>query len=166
MTQTTANPEPPERTITTLDRVVSHSPRLGCVNTPTIRRSSPGWACRHVLLNFDTFHKPCLTPWRTSFVELKAAEQGWVKIVIIVPRVGHVPVLQAAQLFLRASHWRFPPRRLDGTTAGRYFALLALLLRRLFIENFMRCHHSITNKFAVDDHGILVLSGGFGKELG
>ena len=39
---------------------------------------------------------------------------------ILVPRGGHLPVPQAAPLFLHASHWRFLPSRLNVTTAGRY----------------------------------------------
>ena len=101
--------------------------------TPVSRRSFPVWACRPPL-NIDRFHQPCLLPWRTSSVWLKATEQGEVRTVIVGPRGGHLPVLQAAQLFLHASQWRVLHRQLDGTMAGRHIALLLLLCHPLFAK--------------------------------
>ena len=61
------------------------------------------------LLNFDRFHQSCLLPGRIP---------GQVKTVIPVPCGDHLP-LRTALSSLLASHWRYLPRRLDGTTAGR-----------------------------------------------
>ena len=47
-------------------------------------------------LNVDRFHQPCLLPWSIPVVELKATGQGQARTVILVPRGGHLSVLQAA----------------------------------------------------------------------
>ena len=122
MTQSISTPEPSLLTIPTFDRVVKHSLRLWMCHharEPTVlsRVSMPP-----IPLIVDRFHQPCLLPWRTPVVELKATGQGQVRAVISVPRGDHVPIPQAAG----SSSMRLTGGflcRLDGNTAGRHFAM-------------------------------------------
>ena len=59
----------------------------------------------HRLLNFDSFHQPCLFPGRIP---------GQERTVIPVSRGDHL-LLRTARSSLRASYWRYIPLRLDGT---------------------------------------------------
>ena len=86
-----------------------------------------GWAVAQPL-NFDRFHQPCLLPYA-----LAATENGWLwgrdKRGLSSP--FHVATTYPCgqpglPLRLGASNWRYLPRRLDGTTAARYFALPSL----------------------------------------
>ena len=84
-------------------------------------------SCRPLHLNVDRFHQPCLLPWR---IPLLPPIHGWLlgrdRWGLSVPRTTWRPLT----LFGKpgspsfASHWRFLPRRLDGTTAGCSFILL------------------------------------------
>ena len=66
--------------------------------------------CRPLHLNIDRFHQHCLLPGRTS----RRSEDCH-------PRTTWRPLTLFGQPGTSsfASHWRFLPRRLDGTTAGR-----------------------------------------------
>ena len=73
-------------------------------------------SCRPFHFNIDRFHQPCLLPGRTSRIGEDCR--------FPVPRGGHLPFLggqHGSSSF--ASHWRFLPRRQDGTTARRLFIL-------------------------------------------
>ena len=61
-------------------------------------------SCRPFHLNVDRFHQPRLLPGRTSGIR----------------GACRFPVPRGSSSF--ASYWRFWPRRLDGTAAGRVFS--------------------------------------------
>ena len=99
------------------DRPVTQSiatPEPGCPG-PHPRSSRPEptvlsrWSCRPSHLNTDRFHQPCLLPGRTSRIGEDCR-----------PRTAWRPLTLFGQpgSSSSASHWRFLPRRLDGTTAG------------------------------------------------
>ena len=74
-------------------------------------------SCHPFHLIIDRFHQPCLLPGRTS-------RMG--EAVVPVPRGGHLPFWWQPGSSSFASHWWFLPRRLDGTTGGRFLARLPL----------------------------------------
>ena len=89
-------------------------------NDPHLRSGHPlgPWMCHHIreptvffrvsmppCLNFDRFHRSCLSAGRTA---------GWAKTVVPVPRGDHVPLRAAWSSLLCVS------RELLSTPTGRY----------------------------------------------
>ena len=77
-------------------------------------------SCRQSHLNVVRFHQPCLLPWR---VPLLPPKHGWLlgrEDEDCFPRTTWRPLTLCGQPGSPsfATHWRFLPRRLDGTTAG------------------------------------------------
>ena len=73
-------------------------------------------SCRPFHLNIDRFHQPCLLPGRTSRIGKDCRSRTtWRPLTLFLGQPG-------SSYF--ASHWRFLPCRLDGTTAGCQFILL------------------------------------------
>ena len=66
------------------------------------------------LLIFDLFQKPCLSPGRIP---------GKVRTVVSVPTWRTTYSRGQPGLLSCASHWGYSAHRVDGTTAGRQFAL-------------------------------------------
>ena len=81
------------------------------------------WVCHHTReptvlsrvsyrpfhLDVDRFHQPCLSPGRTSRISEDCRPRTTWRPLTILGQPGSSSF---------ASHWRFLPRRLDGTTAG------------------------------------------------
>ena len=66
-------------------------------------------SCRPFHRNFDRFHQPCLLPGRTSRISEDCRPRTTWRPLTLFGQHGSSSF---------ASHWKFLPRRLDGTTAG------------------------------------------------
>ena len=96
-------------------------------------------SCRPSHLNFDSFHQPCLLPWRTPYCHRNTAWAGVGEDCR--PRTTWRPLALFGQPGSPsfATHWRFLPRRLDGTTAGCQFILPPL---RVPPQSSKGCSHT------------------------